>query len=56
LVVRAVGDSEARTLAHSFFLFEKLIIMSVQTEKGVDAQKRIMDEFYSTVEDYDVST
>ena len=24
-----------------------------QTEKGIDAQKRIVKEFYDTVEDYD---
>lgn len=47
LIVRAIADSEVRS--DPTLVWRYLIIR--QTEKGVDAQKRIAEEFYATVTD-----
>lgn len=61
LVVRAIGDTTVST--SQFFLpslnlvqnlvqnFALTFILHRQSEKGNDAQKRIIKEFYDTVED-----
>ena len=51
IIVRAIADSEV--WPSSKCLFESLI--KRQTEKGFDAQRRIVEEFYATVADTDPS-
>ena len=47
IIVRAIGDSEVRSLLRRSLRY----LIQRQTEKGIDAQRRIVEEFYATVAD-----
>lgn len=56
IVIRAIGDSEVRlslSLIHAHIMRFHDFVLSEQTEKGVDAQKRLIKEFYETVDDFE---
>lgn len=46
-IVRAIADSEVRSACR----FPSQYLIRRQTEKGIDAQRRIAEEFYATVID-----
>lgn len=54
IVIRAIGDSPVRAMIVCSIYEKRGLIYAcyVQTEKGVDAQKRLIKEFYETVGDY----
>ena len=52
IVIRAIGDSEVRHLQIGIYP-ARLMHDTTQTEKGVDAQKRLIKEFYETVDDFE---
>jgi myo-inositol-1(or 4)-monophosphatase len=52
IVVRAIADTPVSPCSHSCtFLSLDPSLVGSQTEKGIDAQKRIIKQFYDTVDD-----
>ena len=50
IVIRAIGDTEVSSALHVPCLCT--LMLRLQTEKGVDAQKRLIKDFYETVDDF----
>jgi myo-inositol-1(or 4)-monophosphatase len=53
LVVRPIAGSPVRVTSTFIDYQIQALIFEPKVEKGEDAQRRIINEFYSTVHDYD---
>lgn len=55
IVVRAIGDTAVSALPPVITTMTADTLAIIQEEKGSEAQKRIIGDFYATVENYDAN-